>query len=359
MSEPIPDFNRIITTLHHQEPNRVPLAEAIVDCTIMSQFLGCPVTDENLPAQVEFWARAGYDYIPLTVGMMRPGGVTKDSQISRVIQNTLLKGGAEEEDPEAWNIWKKARIYTEEDLEAFPWQAAAQLDLSKFYGVQPHLPPGMKIIAMSGKIFTLSWMLMGFENFAVNSLLQPEFVKRVVEKVARIQLDGLRQVAHIPNVAAVWAVDDIAYGSGPIVSPRTLREIIFPWYEEFCSTCREHGLYVFFHTDGVLWDLFEDLIHLGVQALHPIDPTCMDIEEVKQKVGDRLCLLGNIPNELLADGTPEEVEALTKARLRKVAPGGGYCLGSGNSVPDWARFENYQAMIRTALTCGRYPIHIE
>ena len=82
----------------------------------------------------------------------------------------------------------------------------------------------------------------------------------------------------------------------------------------------------------------------------------MDIEEVKRKVGDRLCLVGNISNEILAEGTPEEVAALTRSRLKALGPGGGYCLGSGNSVPDWARFENYLAMRETTLRHGAYPI---
>jgi uroporphyrinogen decarboxylase len=58
------------------------------------------------------------------------------------------------------------------------------------------------------------------------------------------------------------------------------------------------------------------------------------------------------------NGTVEEVVELTKRRLKELAPGGGYCLGAGNSVPNWAKFENYMAMRDTALKYGRYPIRI-
>jgi uroporphyrinogen decarboxylase len=353
-----PDFERVISTLHHEEPDRVPLAEAAVDYEIMSQFLGREVTDGDLVSQVEFWSRAGYDYMLLTVGMMRPGRVTEDSQISKVIQHVLLEDTGDEDSDDAWNLWKRPRIHTEEDFDTFPWEEAAKLDFSKFHKVQPHLPDGMKIIATSGKIFTMTWMLMGFENFAVNLKLKPQFVAKVFEKVAQIQLAGLKQIVSVPNVAAVWAVDDVAFGTGPMVSPRAIRDYVFPWYEEFGKICHDNGLYLFFHSDGVLGSLVEDLIALGVDALHPIDPTCMDIEEVKKEVGDRLCLIGNISNEILEVGTPEEVAELTKKRLKALAPGGGYCLGSGNSVPYWAKIENYRAMIETGLRYGRYPINI-
>jgi uroporphyrinogen decarboxylase len=58
-------------------------------------------------------------------------------------------------------------------------------------------------------------------------------------------------------------------------------------------------------------------------------------------------------------GTPEEVAELTKKRLKEIAPGGGYGLGAGNSVPNWAKFENYMAMRDTVLKYGWYPISIE
>lgn len=219
-----PDFSRVVTTLKREEPDRVPLAEVAVDYKIMSQFLGRTVTDDDLASQVEFWSQAGYDYIPLTVGMMRPGRLTKDSQISKVIKDVMLKDIAEKESDEAWDVWRRPRIHTEKDFETFPWEEAAKLEFSKFYEVQAYLPEGMKIIATSGKIFTLTWMLMGFENFGVSLMLKPRFVARVLERVAQIQLDGLKEIVSIPNIAAVWAVDDLAFGTGPMINPRAFRK---------------------------------------------------------------------------------------------------------------------------------------
>ena len=85
----------------------------------------------------------------------------------------------------------------------------------------------------------------------------------------------------------------------------------------------------------------------------------MDIGEVKAKVGNRLCIMGNISNELLMTGRPEDIIQLTKEHLKVLAPGGGYCVAAGNSVPEWAKIENYRAMLETGLGYGRYPIQIE
>jgi uroporphyrinogen decarboxylase len=332
----------------------------------MGRFLGRKVTDSDLVSQVEFWSKAGYDYIPLTVGMMQPGKVTEDSAISKFLRDVVLRDTVDQQKNQSWNLERRSQgsssaiILDEGDLDSFPWeQAARDLDFSKFYTVQKYLPENMKIVALSGKIFTLTWMLMGFENFGINLGINPKLVERLFEKVAGIQYTALSEIVKIPNVAAVWAIDDLAFKTGPMISPKMFRHYVFPWYKKFGEKCRENNLYFFFHSDGVVWHLIDDFIAAGVDALHPIDPTCMDIFEVKKKYGDRLTLIGNVSNEMLMSGTPTDIANRTKELIAALAPGGGYCLSSGNSVPDWAKFENYKAMIETAKKYGSYPIRVE
>jgi uroporphyrinogen decarboxylase len=94
---------------------------------------------------------------------------------------------------------------------------------------------------------------------------------------------------------------------------------------------------------------------LGFDGLNPIDPMCMDIVALKQRVAGRLGLIGNVDlRYTLTLGTPAEVEAEVKAKIEALAPGGGYCLSSANSVPDYVPFENYLAMRDAWLKHGRY-----
>jgi uroporphyrinogen decarboxylase len=80
--------------------------------------------------------------------------------------------------------------------------------------------PGMKVIAISGKIFTLTWMLMGFNNFALKLALDESFVAEVFERVATIQFKALETIFGMDHVAGVWVVDDIAFGTGPMIAGR-------------------------------------------------------------------------------------------------------------------------------------------
>jgi len=176
--------------------------------------------------------------------------------------------------------------------------------------------------------------------------------------VATIQFEALDRILAKDYVGGIWVVDDIAFGTGPMISPQALREHVFSWYREMARRCHDKDRVFLMHSDGDLTSLMEDLIDMGLDAIQPIDPTCMDMVKVKKEFGQRICLIGNVANELLRSGSPAEVEDYTRYLLRHVAPGGGFCLGSGNSVPAWAKFENYLAMRDTALKHGAYPIKV-
>ena len=145
----------------------------------------------DVKSQVEFWVQAGYDSIPLTVGMMNPGEVTKESSIFRVVQKTLRKEG---EEIVPWKIEENGVITHPEDFDRFPWEEAAKLNFGKFYDSPTFLPEGMKILACSGKVFTVTWMLMGFQNFCMSLYMQEDLVSRVFQKVGEIQLAGSQGV---------------------------------------------------------------------------------------------------------------------------------------------------------------------
>ncbi|MBW1733719.1 MAG: hypothetical protein JRJ09_05485 [Deltaproteobacteria bacterium] len=354
-----PDFEgRFRKVVNHQEADRVPLCEVLIDYSIQSRFLGRRVTADDMEAQVEFWAKAGYDFIPIPVSMMTPGGVTDESKITRVLREKVQKERPEEKDPKAWNLEFTSFIHEPEDFEEFPWEAASELDFRNLYRAGDCLPEGMKVIAVSGKIFTLTWMLMGFQNFSVKVITDPEFVARLFRKVAEIQFSVLETILEKEYVGAVWVVDDLAFGTGPMISPEALREHVFSWYSKMAQRCHDEGRLFIMHTDGDVTSLMPDIIDTGIDLLQPIDPTCMDIVRMKREYGDRISLVGNVANELLRSGTPEEVREYTLHLLREAGPGGGYCVGSGNSVPVWARFENYMAMRDTTLRYGAYPISV-
>ena len=113
------------------------------------------------------------------------------------------------------------------------------------------------------------------------------------------------------------------------------------------------------HTDGNIWPILNDLMEAGFDGLHPIQPQCLDIKEVKDHLKGKACILGNIDcTYLLPFGSKEEVVETVKDTIRRAAPGGGYILSSSNSVHPGCKGKNVVAMFETARKYGTYPLKV-
>ena len=113
------------------------------------------------------------------------------------------------------------------------------------------------------------------------------------------------------------------------------------------------------------WDyslpIFDLILETGIDAIHPIDPMSgMDLGEVKEKYGDRVCLCGNVNcGPTLSWGSVEEVRQEVKECIRKAGPGGGYICTSSNSVHSGVKPENYVAMVEAIREFGTYPLQLD
>ena len=348
-----PNFNRFYTALMSEQPDRVPNAEVLVSQDVKEAFIGKKI--KTMKEEVEFWINTGYDYVPIVAGLLGPGKITDASKIFQVVKRSLY---IDNEEQEEWAVEGKGIINNIEEFERFPWSDYTDLDYSKFQEIQPHLNNNIKIVIVGGKIFTIVWMLMGFEGMCMNLVKNPKLVSSLFSKIGKIQLGALNKAINYGNVGALWLVDDIAFNTGLMISPKYLREFLFPWYEEMISLCNQKDIPVIYHSDGNIWEVIPDIIKIGAKAIHPIEPKAMDINEVREKTRGKLALLGNIDVDNLVRKEKSQINSEVIERLSTVAKGGAYCLGSSNSIPNWVNIENYKAMLETNNNFGSYPISV-
>jgi len=199
-----------------------------------------------------------------------------------------------------------------------------------------------------------TYLSMGMVNFFDQVIENPEFVIEVLERYTAWTKIVLKRICEI-GFDFLWICDDIAYKTGPMISPKMYREMFLPHLKGVADVITIPWLY---HSDGNLLPLMEDWLSLGQSAINPIEPQAMDINYVKETYGDRVCVVGNIDVHLLAQGTPKQVEAEVKKRICDLAPGGGYILSSGNSIPSYVKPENLLAMSETFKKYRDYPISI-
>ena len=340
------DWTRVEDALMlRRKPDCVPLWELYVDPDVKQAYLGREITG---PAdEIAFWYDAGYDFVPVSAGFLAVGEVVDQASIRHSDRYSVY---GDQEREVTWAVEGEGAITTWEQFEEFPWPTASPVDHLHQYAEL--LPEGMRIIGIIGKIFTPTWMLMGFEGFAYALMYEPELVAAVFQQVGRIQYDVCLRCLEVPQVAALFMSDDVAYGQGLLVSPKILREHLWPWYAKLGEEMKARGLPYIYHSDGNLWPVMDDIVACGFNALHPIEPKAMDSREVKARYGDQLCLLGNIELDRLSRGTPAEVAEMVRRNIEDLAYDGGYCVGSSNSVTYYVPLDNFVAMIEAAKSYG-------
>jgi uroporphyrinogen decarboxylase len=354
-----PDFERVrLALLGPGEPDHLPMVEFTVWPGHKARILGHPV--RSMADEVAFARLVGYDHVPFNVGLQTTPQLLaamegRRYEVDRAGSQT--GAGGEETVERRWAAGGAAAIADDADFERFDWPDPDEFDYGLLEEAEAVVPPSMKVVVQIGKIFNPVWWLMGFETFSMALYDNPDLIRRMFDRVGAIQLRALERALDYPCVGAYLHADDVAFNTSLMVSPEVLRRYAFPWFRRLVDLAHQAGVLAIYHSDGKLDAVLEDIIGLGFDGLHPIDPMGMDIAATKRRVAGRVGLLGNIDlRYTLTQGTPAEVEAEVRQRIWDLAPGGGYCLSSANSIPDYVPLENYLAMRRAWLRHGRYPI---
>jgi hypothetical protein len=199
--------------------------------------------------------------------------------------------------------------------------------------------------------FLSALISMGFETFMEAIYEDPELIDAVMGAYVDWSGRVLERICDM-GVDAVKSTDDFAFNTGPFLSPDDFRKWVVPYHKRAYERISVPWV---LHTDGEISLILEDLFAMGIKGIHPIDPNCMDIRAFKREYGQRICVLGNVDLNTLSLGTPDETYAEVRDLIRDLAPGYGYMVSSGNSMPDYVNPDNVLAVARAMADLGRYP----
>jgi len=138
----------------------------------------------------------------------------------------------------------------------------------------------------------------------------------------------------------------MGFRSGTLISPDDLREFVLPGHKLMAKMSHDAGRPYLLHSCGQIDAIMEDLIEdVRIDARHSFEDTFTSVIEEKKKYGDRIALLGGIGVDFLCRASEDEIRRRVRETLDACLPGGGYCLGSGNSVANYIPVDNYLAML--------------
>lgn len=197
---------------------------------------------------------------------------------------------------------------------------------------------GIHMVAARGPMTIASW-LTGITPLMEGLAAQPEQVSQVLETVTTSLIRWLEaQLGTLRRPEGVLLLDDLV----GMVSRRTYQSLVAPHLKRIF----EHfsGLLRIYHNDTPCPHLLESLSQAGFDVFNFSHQT--DIALVKQKMGGRVALMGNVaPLDLGVRGTPQQVFAAAMECLHKAAPGGGMILSFGGGVSPGTLPENIDALV--------------
>ena len=209
---------------------------------------------------------------------------------------------------------------------------------------------GLAVAAFAGSVFEQAWYLRGLEELMMDMLAAPEMAHCLFERTAALQQFAAEQFARA-GVDIIITGDDVAGQKGLLMSLETWREFLKPRLAATVRAVKQAnpGAYVFYHSDGNVEPLIPELIEIGIDILNPVQPECMDPAAIKRRYGDRLSFWGTVSvQRTMPFGTPDEVRAEVRARIRDVGRGGGLILAPAHVLGPETPWENIVAFFEAA-----------
>jgi uroporphyrinogen decarboxylase len=214
--------------------------------------------------------------------------------------------------------------------------------------LERNLPDGMCIIGSAGFAHFaehLSW-LMGYETLCLALFDQRDLVATIRDRLIGIYRVMLERILQFKRVKIIWGSDDMGFKTGPLISPSDLREFVLPGHKLMAQMSHVAGCPYLLHCCGDIHAIMPDLIDgVRIDAKHSFEDTIEDVIVAKQRYGNRIALLGGLDMDFLCRSDKAQIRQRVRRTLEQCLPGGGYCLGTGNSVANYVPLDHYLAML--------------
>lgn len=170
----------------------------------------------------------------------------------------------------------------------------------------------------------------GIENFSImtyedSSLIEEYLERQMINSLAQVEI-----ICANSNSPIIQCCDDLGMKNTTLFSPNWLRTHYFPKLKKVSDKVKSKNRFFSYHSCGNVTEIIPDIIEAGVDALNPLEHTAgMNLEEIKEKYGNKLVLAGNIDVNLIQEGSTEDVRKEIRRCLDIAAKGGGYFLKEG------------------------------
>jgi uroporphyrinogen decarboxylase len=194
-------------------------------------------------------------------------------------------------------------------------------------------------------IWELMRQSMGDITMYESLVLNPEWIhdyNRVYTDMYKRHFACMFEQVGMPD--GIWLYEDLGYKNGLFASPRVLREVIFPYYEEIVSFFHGYNLPVMLHTCGSTAEAIPLIIEAGFDAIHPMERKALNNEPFAfaEKYGDKLAFLGGLDARVFETNDKDIIRREVTDYLEGMkARGARLVFASDHSISPNTRYESY------------------
>jgi len=198
------------------------------------------------------------------------------------------------------------------------------------------------------------WTIRGMQDLLMDFLLEPELTTRLTHAVRDYHLKVIRGYGEA-GVDAFYTSDDMGTQEALFFSPEIFRKFLKPCYAALIAESHAYNMQFWLHTCGNVTSIMEDLIEIGLDVIHPVQPFAMDAKATTQNFGGRITFMPGIDvQHLLPHCTSEEVKSGTRELINTFwEDGGGMIVSLSNAIHTDTSCENIEAFMRTAFEYGK------
>lgn len=375
MTAPLTPRQRFARILAHQEADRIPLDLAGTSLSAIDAQVTAGLRDLLGFAEEERNPQEAYDeriLQYLNIDFRRVGALIAagDQPLAGNPRRSVDMWGIERAwTGQYWDIVRPPlRGASRADLFSYPWpdppKILAGIDLEPMRKEAKRLWQETEHVVVAEHpvygVFELGCWMCGFDDFLERTAADRDFVRSFFDIVLDLQkqfiqpyYEALGDFIHLTTSG-----DDFGMQTGTLISPRTFRGLVMPYYQERIRFTRQFTrAHYWHHSCGSVHAILPDLIACGVEILNPIQPGAfrMEPERLKADFGAQLTFHGGFDTQnVLPFGSVSQIEAEVDRVMGALKPGGGYIFSAAHNIQADVPAQNVLTMYARALKSGAY-----
>lgn len=362
---------RVLQAIHHQTPDRIPV-----------DFWAVPEVFQRLeeqlgledPEAVLQWADADLRTIDGPARKhssqpVAPGDTTTDHW--GVVRKAHTTSGTRR-DGSTWTWTYKhlhksplAEATTVADIEAHDWPSPDMWDYS---GMEQQCrtlrEAGYPVVVGADRLDRTALLkpamyIRGVESFMEDLLLQPAMAECLLQHISNYYLEYNRRIFEVAghSIDIFFMGDDMGTQDSQWVSRDMYRRFFKPLFGAYCDLAHQYDMKVMYHTCGNVTPLVGEFIDAGLDILQSLQPAALGdgLVELKRTFGKDLCFQGGIDiQDVLPNGTVEDIRNHVRQRAEELGSGGGYIFGTAHNILPDTPTDNIRALVDAYRDFGAY-----